>query len=69
MENVTPVAFESTWNDDMEMWGQQIKCAVEGVVAMVSVGLGVGQDTLIEAGKYGPRECRFHCGYFWYSDD
>lgn len=54
MQNVTPQAFAKTWEKDMEEWGNQIKSSVEGVTRMLSDGLGVGSETLLEAGKFGP---------------
>lgn len=54
MPNVTPAAFAGRWESGMQAWGGQIKEAVEGVVEMLSVGLGVGQGALADAGKYGP---------------
>lgn len=54
MPNVTPAAFTSTWEEGMATWGTQIKGAVEGVSRMLAVGLGLEEDTLIEAGKFGP---------------
>ncbi|BGP30883.1 hypothetical protein JCM10296v2_002642 [Rhodotorula toruloides] len=53
MENVTPDAFAGTWQDSMERWGIQIKQSVEGVSEMLAVGLGLPQDTFLEAGRYG----------------
>lgn len=53
MSNVTPLAFASTWQANMEAWGTQIKQAVEGVTALLGVGLGVG-DELTKAAIYGP---------------
>ena len=53
MSNVTPLAFSSTWQSNMEEWGAQIKQAVEGVTALLGVGLGVG-DELTKAATYGP---------------
>lgn len=54
MPNVTPAAFRETWNDEMEDWGKQIKGAVEGVVELIAVGLGLERRTLLDAGMYGP---------------
>ncbi|GAA5911192.1 hypothetical protein JCM6882_006602 [Rhodosporidiobolus microsporus] len=53
MENVTPKAFSSTWSSSMEEWGTIIKGAVEGVSEMLSVGLGLPRETLVEAGEFG----------------
>ena len=54
MPNVTPEAFKETWTDEMESWGNQIKGAVEGIVELIAVGLGLERSTLLEAGRYGP---------------
>lgn len=54
MANVTPAAFEATWEASMEEWGIQIKAAVEGATRMLGEGLGVGSDALLHAGRYGP---------------
>jgi isopenicillin N synthase-like dioxygenase len=51
--NVVPEAFKNVWKEKMEAWGSQMKTAVEGVAKMLSIGLGLGEDTLLEAGKYG----------------
>jgi isopenicillin N synthase-like dioxygenase len=53
MDNVTPAAFASTWQESMERWGTQIKQSVEGVSEMLAVGLGLPQGTFLEAGRYG----------------
>ncbi|BGO90406.1 hypothetical protein NBRC10512_004109 [Rhodotorula toruloides] len=53
MENVIPSAFASTWQESMDRWGTQIKQSVEGVSEMLAVGLGLPQETLLEAGRYG----------------
>jgi isopenicillin N synthase-like dioxygenase len=51
--NVIPEAFKDVWEDKMEAWGSQMKAAVEGVAKMLSIGLGLDEDTLLEAGRYG----------------
>ncbi|GAA5858353.1 hypothetical protein JCM1840_001160 [Sporobolomyces johnsonii] len=53
MSNVTPRAFASTWETQMEDWGAQIKRAVEDVSEMLAVGLGLERDELRRAGQYG----------------
>lgn len=53
MPNVVPAAFSSTWQGTLETWGRSMKDAVEGVARMAAVGLGLGQETFTDAGKYG----------------
>ncbi|ORY34577.1 hypothetical protein BCR39DRAFT_116062 [Naematelia encephala] len=52
-ENVTPKAFEGTWEERLSEWGGMMKQAVEGVAKMLAVGLGLEEGAFSEAGRYG----------------
>jgi len=54
MPNVVPRHFVDTWQARLETWGEAMKQAVEGVARMTAVGLGLDQNTFVDAGKYGP---------------
>ncbi|GFZ49871.1 hypothetical protein JCM24511_07274 [Saitozyma sp. JCM 24511] len=51
--NVTPRAFQGTWEERVNEWGGFMKQAVEGVTRMLAVGLGLPEDTFLDAGRYG----------------
>ncbi|KAM0788205.1 hypothetical protein ACM66B_001364 [Microbotryomycetes sp. NB124-2] len=53
MENVTPARFKDTWQRGMEAWGSQMKTSVETVAQALAVGLGLDENTLLDAGTYG----------------
>ncbi|WWD20446.1 hypothetical protein CI109_104922 [Kwoniella shandongensis] len=51
--NVTPKRFENTWEKGVNEWGGFMKQTVEGVTRMVAVGLGLEENTLLDAGRFG----------------
>lgn len=53
LENVIPESFKEVWQSRMDSWGEQMKAAVEGVAVMLSDGLGLDPQTLVQAGRYG----------------
>jgi isopenicillin N synthase-like dioxygenase len=54
MDNVVPSAFAETWENDMDSWGSQIKSSAEGVMRMLSIGLGLKEGALLECSQFGP---------------
>ncbi|WVQ75753.1 hypothetical protein IAR50_005384 [Cryptococcus sp. DSM 104548] len=51
--NVTPKAFEGTWEGRVNEWGTHMKEAVEGVSRMAAKGLGLEEGAFLNAGRYG----------------
>nr|ODN86737.1 hypothetical protein L203_03986 [Cryptococcus depauperatus CBS 7841] len=51
--NVQPRAFAETWEKTLNDWGVFMKQAVEGVARMMARGLGLEEETFLNAGRYG----------------
>ncbi|OWZ67670.1 hypothetical protein AYX14_01473 [Cryptococcus neoformans] len=51
--NVTPRAFERTWEERVNEWGVFMRQSVEGVARMVALGLDLEERAFLDAGRYG----------------